>query len=109
MTLNDSELTHSGWLPREKRQPPNISQELEKLAFLTAQAWKDEYFEKKGSQENLSTQEDFDACVLYVATEMAIAARAVGGAAGLAIVTGGGSRAARFACSRMFADTPEHS
>lgn len=96
MTLNNSELTHLDRVSSEKPQHLDLNQEFEKLAFLIAQAWKDEHL--NGCSDS---QADCEACILYVTTEMAIAARAVGGPAGLAIITGGGSRAARLACRRV--------
>lgn len=104
MTLNNSELTHPDGRTCETQPRFDLNQEFEKLAFLTAQAWSDDH-----PDADLSAKEDFDACVLYVTTEMVIAARAVGGPAGLAIMTGEGSRAARLACLRMLSATLDRS
>lgn len=100
-------MTHPDWVSCKKQQHLNWNQEFEKLAFLTAQAWKDDQGDHP--DEDMNSQEDFDACVLYVTTEMVTAARAVGGPAGLAIMTGEGSRAARLACSRVLVASPDHS
>jgi len=104
MTLNKSELIEPGWVSKEKRWNRDFNQEFEKLAFLTAQIWRDEH-----PDIDLNSQANFEACVLYVTTEMVTAAKAVGGPVGLAITTGGGSRAARLACRRIFTSPQIHS
>lgn len=104
MTLNNSELIDPDWVPCEKQQSLDLNQEFEKLAFLTAQVWKDDH-----QDADSESQADFESCVLFVTTEMVTAARAVGGPAGLAITTGSGSRAARLACRRVLPSTQNHS
>lgn len=103
MISNNSELTHFDRVSCEKPQALDLSQELEKLAFLTAQAWKDQQLDRDSDSPAAC-----EACVLYVTTEMGIAARAVGGPAGLEIMTGGGSRAARLACRRILTIAQSH-
>jgi hypothetical protein len=75
----------------------DIHQELEKLALLLAQSWRDEH-----ADADPNSEETFESCVAYITAEMAKAGSAVGGPAGLAILTGGGSAAARIACKRLF-------
>lgn len=121
MTLNNSEIIYPDRISSKKQQGLDLNQEFEKLAFLTAQVWKDDH--KNGDHKNddhngdhkneqfdrnSNRQADFDACVLYVTTEMVTAARAVGGPAGLAIMTGSGSRAARLACQRVLRSSPAY-
>jgi hypothetical protein len=94
MTLYDSNLMCSSRrLPATRSQ---LDRELERLAFMLLKAWLDE-----NPKACLSSSTNFEACVLYITTEMAIAAGAVGGAAGLAILTGGGSHAARSVCQQV--------
>ncbi|PSB11305.1 hypothetical protein C7B61_12050 [filamentous cyanobacterium CCP1] len=78
-------------------QTCNLSEEFEKLAQFAAQAWKEDHPEAQAD-----SQEDFEACVLYVTTEMATAGKAVGGVTGLALLCGEGSKAARSVCKRVF-------
>lgn len=104
MTLNKSKLIELGWVASKKHRNLDLIQEFEKLAFLTAQIWKDEH-----PDVDLNSQANFEACVLYVTTEMVTAAKAVGGPAGLEITTGGGSQAARLACKRIFTSPQIHS
>lgn len=107
MTLNNSELTHFDRVSREKPSALDLNQEFEKLAFLIAQAWKDHEQEQQPDRHS-DLQADCEACVLYVTTEMGIATRAVGGPAGLEILTGGGSRAAQLACKRVVTAAQDH-
>jgi len=74
----------------------DLEHELEKLALFVAQTWRDDYPDAQAV-----SKADFDACVSYVTAEMAKAGTAVGGAAGLAILTGGGSAAGCVACQRI--------
>jgi hypothetical protein len=86
-------------LPRKAGGLPtvDIHQELEKLALILAQTWRDEH-----AEANPNSEETFENCVAYITAEMAKAGAAVGGPAGLAILTGGGSAAARIVCKRLF-------
>jgi hypothetical protein len=79
-------------------QKLDLSQEFEKLALFIAQAWKEDH-----PDAHPDSQEDVEACVKYVTTEMAAAGKAVGGVAGLAILSGEGSKAARAVCRRVLA------
>jgi hypothetical protein len=74
-----------------------LSQEFEKLALIFVQAWKEDH-----PDAHLDSQEDVEACVQYVTTEMAIAGKAVGGVTGLALLSGAASKAARSACHCAF-------
>lgn len=82
------------------RQNLEISQRLEELALFVAQAWQD--YHSTAHPDSLT---DFQACTLYVTTEMAIAATSVGGPIGLEILVGGGSAAACVACRRVLSTT----
>lgn len=82
--------------PREALQAFNFGTHLEQLALLLAQTWKDEH---PGATVN--SKDDLNNCILAVTTELAIAAKAVGGPVALAILTGGGSAAARAVCKRV--------
>jgi hypothetical protein len=71
----------------------NLKQALRRMALFLAQSWKVDHPDPKreGDQE-------VDACILQVTVEMAKAAKAVGGVAGIAVLSGEGSEAAKFAC-----------
>lgn len=83
-------------LPSSHLPSLDIDQELEKLAYFVAQAWKDDH-----PTACSSLIADIQACTLYVTTELAQAATAVGGPVGLQILTGGGSAAACSACQQV--------
>lgn len=72
---------------------------LEMLALFLAQAWKDDH-----PHAIADSEDDVNQCILAVTTELAIAAKAVGGPVGLEILTGGGSVAARAVCKRVLSD-----
>lgn len=90
------QLTNSELVTYKEEQKSDFSEELEELAMLIAETWKDFH-------PNLPTnsEEAFEACVFCVTTEMATAGTAVAGAIGLEILTGGGSAAAKVVCSRV--------
>lgn len=75
---------------------PSINQELEKMALFVAETWRDDH-----PTAHISSAPDFQACVLYVTIEMVKAGTAVGGPAGLEILSGGGSAAACTACRQV--------
>ncbi|MBW4691715.1 MAG: hypothetical protein KME27_08080 [Lyngbya sp. HA4199-MV5] len=77
----------------------DFSPHLETLALFLAQAWKDDH-----PHASADLEDDVNQCILAVTTELAIAARAVGGPVGLEILTGGGSAAARAVCKRVLSD-----
>lgn len=77
-----------------------LNQEFEKLALIVAQAWKEDH-----PNAHFDSQKDVEACVQYVTTEMAIAGKAVGGVAGLALLSGAASQAARSVCYRVFSNS----
>ncbi|MBW4470844.1 MAG: hypothetical protein KME45_10650 [Stenomitos rutilans HA7619-LM2] len=83
-------------LPYEAVPSFDFSAHLETLALFLAQAWKDDHPHAVADFE-----EDVNQCILAVTTELAIAAKAVGGPVGLEILTGGGSAAARAVCKRV--------
>lgn len=86
----------------ETRSPaPSCKQEFEKLALLVAQTWKDDHPSVMPTLEADMPEADIEDCIAYVTTEMAAAATAVGGIAGLEILTGGGSAAACVACKQV--------
>lgn len=87
---------NADYAPREASQAFNFGTHLEQLALLLAQTWKDEH---PGATVN--SEDDLNDCILSVTTELAIAAKAVGGPVALAILTGGGSAAARAVCERV--------
>ncbi len=66
------------------------------MAVFLAQTWKDEH-----PDASVDSDADLHDCIAAVTTELAIAAQAVGGPAGLAILTGGGSAAARAVCKKV--------
>jgi len=80
----------------EGLQYSDFSFQLEKLALFLAQTWKDNHPEAQAESEA-----DFNCCVMAVATELAIAAAAVGGPIALEILTGGGSAAACTVCKQV--------
>jgi hypothetical protein len=75
---------------------PTLKRALAKMALFLAEAWKFEH-----PKANPESEKDFNACVLQVTVEMAKAAKAVGGAASVAVLSGGGSESARFACRQI--------
>lgn len=75
---------------------PQLRQVLRSMALFLAEAWKFDH-----PEATLKSEEDLDACILYVTAEMAKAAKAVGGVAGVAVLSGEGSEAARFACRQV--------
>ncbi len=77
----------------------DFAKEFEKLALFVAQAWLDEH-----PNANLHSQTDFQDCVQYVTAELAKAGSAVGGPAGLELLTGGGSEAACKVCKSVLVD-----
>ena len=84
---------------REAAQSFDFNVHLEKLALFLAQAWKDDHPDVSAYSE-----EAMNDCVLAVTTELAIAAKAVGGPVSLSILAGGGSAAARAICRQVFSD-----
>ncbi|UBF25714.1 hypothetical protein K9N68_29850 [Kovacikia minuta CCNUW1] len=84
--------------PRADEEIPSVDFDpiLENLAFFVAEAWKDDH-----PDTHLQSTADFNCCVEYVTAEMAKAGAAVGGPAGLEILTGGGSIAACKVCRRV--------
>ncbi|MGJ3247448.1 MAG: hypothetical protein ACFE0I_15420 [Elainellaceae cyanobacterium] len=74
----------------------DFEHELEKLALFIAQTWRDDH-----PHAQATSKADFDTCVSYVTAEMAKAGKVVGGPAGLAIMTGGGSAAGCVACRHI--------
>ncbi|XGW00331.1 MAG: hypothetical protein ACAF41_15520 [Leptolyngbya sp. BL-A-14] len=85
--------------PCEAEQPFNFSAHLEVLALFLAKTWKDDHPDATATSED-----DLNQCILAVTTELAIAAKAVGGPVGLEILTGGGSAAARAVCKQVLSD-----
>jgi hypothetical protein len=75
----------------------DLQQELEKLALILVRTWQDEH-----PDANFGSDEAFQSCTAYVTEEMAKAGAAVGGVAGLTILMGSGSAAARSAYRQMF-------
>ena len=75
---------------------PVMRQALREMALFLAETWKHDH-----SEAHSNSEEDFEACVLQVTVEMSTAAKAVGGISGIAVLTGGGSEAAQFACKRV--------
>lgn len=75
---------------------PDIRQALRKMALFLAETW-----EYDRSEAHSDSEEDLEACVLQVTVEMSTAAKAVGGVSGIAVLTGGGSEAAQFACKQV--------
>jgi hypothetical protein len=69
---------------------------LRKMALFLAETWKQDH-----PDASSESKEDVDACVLYITVELSKAARAVGGVAGVTVLSGGGSEAAQFACQRV--------
>jgi hypothetical protein len=101
MVLNNSQPTNPHRLnpdrsPSRTLQSLHLSQEFEKLALFIAQTWKEEHPEAQAD-----SLEDFEACVQYVTTELAMAGRAVGGVTGLSLLCGEASKAARSVCRRV--------
>jgi hypothetical protein len=80
-------------LTQEMMQTFNLDEQLEALALWLAQAWKDQHLDTV-----TDPRKDLDACVLAVTTELAIAAKVVGGPVGLVILTGASSEAVRKGC-----------
>ena len=95
-SFNESTAAHADRLWHESAQTLDFSAHLEKLALFLAQTWKDDHPDAVAESDD-----DLRACILAVTVELAIAARAVGGATGLAILTGGGSAAARVVCRQV--------
>lgn len=98
-SLNNSEPTyrHSNtqtpvFVHREEVPTSEFEREFEKLARFVAEAWRDDH------PHSLA---DFDDCVAYVVAEMVQAGTAVGGPAGLELLTGGASTAACKACRQV--------
>jgi hypothetical protein len=71
----------------------NLKQALRRMALFLAQSWKVDH-----PDPNPEVDKNVDACILQVTVEMAKAAKAVGGVAGVAVLSGEGSEAAKFAC-----------
>lgn len=94
--FQESESTTIDRLTREMVQNFNLDQQLAELALWLAQSWKDEHPDAAADSE-----EDLNACVLAVTTELAIAAKAVGGPVGLVILTGASSDAIRRGCCHV--------
>ena len=97
--FNESRSAKADLLLHESAQALGFSVHLEKLALFLAQTWKDDHPEATAESDD-----DLNACILAVTVELAIAAKAVGGAAGLAILTGGGSAAARAVCRQVLSN-----
>ncbi len=74
----------------------DFSTHLAKMALFLAEAWKDEHPDATADSED-----DLDECILAVKTELAIAGHAVGGPAGVMILTGGGSSVICTACQQV--------
>lgn len=74
-----------------------LQQELEKLAVILVRTWQDEH-----PDADFGSDEVFQDCIAYVTAEMAKAGAAVGGVAGLTILMGSGSVAARSAYRQVF-------
>ncbi|MBW4581115.1 MAG: hypothetical protein KME42_16230 [Tildeniella nuda ZEHNDER 1965/U140] len=90
---------HANCAPREALQAFDFGAHLEQLAVFLAQTWKDEH-----PGATVHSEDDLNHCILAVTTELAIAAKAVGGPVALAILTGGGSAAARAVCKQVLAN-----
>jgi hypothetical protein len=95
--LQNSEI-NSGSDLAANAQVIEINRKLEELALFVAQAWQDHHAASLPNGVQPDSTADFQACVSYVTAEMAQAGAAVGGPAGLEILTGGGSTAACIAC-----------
>lgn len=74
----------------------DFSTHLANMALFLAKAWKDEHPDAVADSED-----DLDDCILAVKTELAIAGHAVGGPAGVMILTGGGSSVVCTACRQV--------
>ena len=98
-SLYESTAVHADLLARESEQSLDFTVQLETLALFLAQTWKDEH-----PAATAESEDDLRACVLAVTTELAIAAKAVGGPISLVILTGGGSAAARAICRQALTD-----
>lgn len=81
---------------------PNLRRALRKMALFLAESWKSDH-----PEPNPEFEKDVDACVLQVTVEMAKAAKAVGGVASVAVLSGAGSEAARFACSCVLSSSED--
>jgi hypothetical protein len=90
----------AGILNGDRHPKIHFDQELEHLALFVAETWRADHPHAQPDSE-----EDYMACVLYVTEEMARAGAAVGGPAGLEILTGGGSAAGRVVCRRVLTDS----
>lgn len=77
-------------------QDPEIDQQLNILALFLAQTWQDHRV-----TADIEPSVNFQACLLYVTTEMAQAAMAVGGPIELEILIGGGFAVAYTACKQV--------
>lgn len=95
-SAEESHLANADPLPHEANQTVSFAIHLEKLALLLAQTWKADH-----PHATAHSKEDLNDCILAVTTELAIAARAVGGPIGLEILTGGGSAAACAVCRQV--------
>ena len=80
----------------EPMQAFDFSTHLAKMALFLAEAWKDDHPDAVADSED-----DLDDCILAVKTELAIAGNAVGGPAGVMILTGGASAAVCTACKQV--------
>lgn len=80
----------------KEEQKSDFSEQLEQLAILIAQTWKD--FHPDAQNDSI---EAFESCVFCVTNEMATAGTAVAGPIGMEIITGGGSAAAKVVCMRV--------
>lgn len=72
-----------------ERQPVpsfDFSTHLEKMVLFLAQTWRDDHPDASSDSDD-----DLNDCILSVKTELAIAGSAVGGPAGVMILTGGNS------------------
>ncbi|NJN85509.1 MAG: hypothetical protein HC881_03330 [Leptolyngbyaceae cyanobacterium SL_7_1] len=92
---HESKPSTADGLTQEMVQTFNLDGQLEELALWLAQTWKDDH------PMATANSEDFNACILAVTTELAIAAKAVGGPVGLVILTGASSVAIRRSCWRV--------
>ena len=96
---NASELVSAALLVRQAKQAFDFNVHLEKLAPFLVQTWKDNH-----PDATTHSKEDMNDCILAVTTELAIAAKDVGGSMSLAILTGGVSAAARALCKQVFSN-----
>ena len=95
-SFSESRSAGTELLSSEAKQALDFNVHLEKLALFLAQTWKDDH-----PNATAESEADLSDCILAVTTELAIAAKAVGGPVGLEILSGGGSAAARAVCQQV--------